>query len=543
LKDKDPQEVVVSVGKSRYAAVMVTAHKGWDFVKDKDGKDVLNEKKMPVTKPRLDRSYRVEFTTGDKMPEISDYGFAPGKYTITSDLTSPANLMAAVARVAGRAEERVKASVESAAKADQEVAAYSKKLETTKFDKADELAEKRDKLDELQSALMGGAQTRSAAAQQRAAKRKGLLFDEPAKPVPIEVEREQIRRELAALDNPEPSDEQKQQIAEQRAIIKRGETYLADPDPDLGDHHLDAHRSNIKNANERIEKIRKANQKEADEKTKTLRERLAEIEAKMLTWLDAAIKATELAGGKLMEGVTGAPVWLTKAAAHGALKMIRLGVKAGMSLADSIAEALSWMKQQQPGDFQVAEARTWLEKVAGGKPDEKPERERSMPEIKTDLADAESELKRFTGSASTFAGGRAAHQQAMFKAAATYRNMRDELLHHPDYVAEQLARQNAAIQDANALLKPLGMAAHPEEVLDWEKLSKTFTPTQVQRLQDWSAEIEAAHDELRRMPAKLVSRVYAEMQKDGRLPNSTPIPVNAGRSLDHVTDWLRKQGV
>ena len=48
-------------------------------------------------------------------------------------------------------------------------------------------------------------------------------------------------------------------------------------------------------------------------------------------WLERAIKATQADPTKLMEGVTGAPVWMTKALANGALRVVRAAYRAGKS--------------------------------------------------------------------------------------------------------------------------------------------------------------------------------------------------------------------
>jgi hypothetical protein len=82
---------------------------------------------------------------------------------------------------------------------------------------------------------------------------------------------------------------------------------------------------------------------------------------------------------------------------------------------------------------------------------------RPVDEIKSDLADAESDLKAKTSDLTkSNAGTQAERKQAAAQAAARYRTLRDELSTHPDYVAEQILKQHQAITEANQILKPMG---------------------------------------------------------------------------------------
>lgn len=81
-------------------------------------------------------------------------------------------------------------------------------------------------------------------------------------------------------------------------------------------------------------------------------------------WLNRAIDATELKQGELLEGVTGAPVWLTKAAANGVLRVVRAAYQATKNVAQSIQAGLAWLQDQKLAGFDEQEARGWLDKLA-----------------------------------------------------------------------------------------------------------------------------------------------------------------------------------
>ena len=83
------------------------------------------------------------------------------------------------------------------------------------------------------------------------------------------------------------------------------------------------------------------------------------------SWLAKAIDATDLGkGGQLMEGVTGAPLWLTKSAVNGALRIVRAAYKGGKKLAEAIQEGLDWLRSQKIDGYDENEARAWLETAA-----------------------------------------------------------------------------------------------------------------------------------------------------------------------------------
>jgi hypothetical protein len=78
--------------------------------------------------------------------------------------------------------------------------------------------------------------------------------------------------------------------------------------------------------------------------------------------LNKAIKKTDDNGGRTLEGVTGAPFWMTKSALNGVLRIIRAAYKAGKSLAEAIKEGVDWLRSSGLAGFNETEASDWLNK-------------------------------------------------------------------------------------------------------------------------------------------------------------------------------------
>lgn len=76
--------------------------------------------------------------------------------------------------------------------------------------------------------------------------------------------------------------------------------------------------------------------------------------------LDRAIEATEHDQSQLMEGVTGAPVWATKAVLNGSLKAIKAAYRGGKRLSEAIESGVEWMRAQNVKGFNGDELRQWF---------------------------------------------------------------------------------------------------------------------------------------------------------------------------------------
>ncbi|HTV41715.1 MAG TPA: hypothetical protein VMF08_14125 [Candidatus Sulfotelmatobacter sp.] len=162
---------------------------------------------------------------------------------------------------------------------------------------------------------------------------------------------------------------------------------------------------------------------------------------------------------------------------------------------------------------------------------------RRVPDIKSDIATAQGDLQQ---AIKERPGQGKAGAQRLALATARYRNLREELLSHPDYVAENLSAHNDAITEANAILKPHGMAVRADDFPNPGTLYQKLSPAQLKRFNELSQVVSNTHAELVRMPKKLVSSVHAQMQADGRLPKSpTLTDMGAGRTLDRLTQSLK----
>lgn len=87
------------------------------------------------------------------------------------------------------------------------------------------------------------------------------------------------------------------------------------------------------------------------------------------TWFDQAIAATDpLKPGVLMEGVTSAPVWMTKTAVNAALKIAKFAYTKTRDISRSVGEAVRFLRSQNLAGFNEAEALNWLESNLRGDP-------------------------------------------------------------------------------------------------------------------------------------------------------------------------------
>jgi hypothetical protein len=253
-------------------------------------------------------------------------------------------------------------------------------------------------------------------------------------------------------------------------------------------------------------------------------------------WLDRAIDATNpithpLGGGSVREGVLGAPIWLSQAFAHGTLMAVRAAMRAGLRFGDAIEKGIDWLRDRNPDGFNEGEARDWLMKQAVS--------ERTPDQIKSELAEADQAAR----AAVRKQPGQTIddYRQASALAGARYRQLREELLSHPDYVAEQLAKHHAATAEANRILASKGLPPVDDYGLgNTMQAQERLSPEDYARVRELSQQIGDARSQIDQMPGRLVSRVYSEMQADGRLPKSEgPAITNAGRTLDQMTEYLR----
>jgi hypothetical protein len=80
--------------------------------------------------------------------------------------------------------------------------------------------------------------------------------------------------------------------------------------------------------------------------------------------LDRWIQWTSSGQGRLLEGVTGAPVWLTKGLLDGALRTIRAAYQGGKKLVEAIEAGVIWLRDQEIQGFDETAAREFLTTAA-----------------------------------------------------------------------------------------------------------------------------------------------------------------------------------
>lgn len=103
--------------------------------------------------------------------------------------------------------------------------------------------------------------------------------------------------------------------------------------------------------------------------------------------LDKLIEVTRPDQSQLLEGVTGAPVWITKAAAHGVLQVARAAYVATRSLAKAIAAGVDHLRGLNLAGFHEGEAQAWLEQNLNLRQRaDRIEQGNSSPEVKTATA-------------------------------------------------------------------------------------------------------------------------------------------------------------
>lgn len=81
---------------------------------------------------------------------------------------------------------------------------------------------------------------------------------------------------------------------------------------------------------------------------------------RVVSFLDRGIKALEGDQAKVMEGVTGLPVWLTREAARGVLQAVKAAYLGSKSLSKAIDQGVKWLKENGT-KAEDAQIRDWLD--------------------------------------------------------------------------------------------------------------------------------------------------------------------------------------
>lgn len=255
---------------------------------------------------------------------------------------------------------------------------------------------------------------------------------------------------------------------------------------------------------------------------------------KVQAWIQKLIDKTDpLSGeGRLMEGVTGAPVWLTKTAANGALRVLLQAYKGGKKLLGAINEAVRWLEDQKIKGFNQADAQDWLLKEAkrlGVRGYGETESE-YLPTEKTSTV--QKPLLPGEGYSAELFQGRGATAEEIYGAEAVRAGRAVPILGHAEYFAKTAA--DAAIYGKVSrrtvdLAEPVVIDSDAK----WRELLEAAGTTVLDsRGREWYDHPERIAEAGQKLQAYLVSRGY-----DGAIIEVPPGDMNArGESIKALAE-------
>jgi hypothetical protein len=243
--------------------------------------------------------------------------------------------------------------------------------------------------------------------------------------------------------------------------------------------------------------------------------------------LDRLITASDplrpLKEGRLLEGASGLPVWLTKAVLHEALKIVRTAYKGSKRLAEAIQEGVAWLRTQNLKGFDQDEAHVALLKaMQEGESAETPAGEKSLEQMNARRDEISKRLTEINSTkvqpGSDIPSELRSERYQLVKESRAIERAR---LTHPDYVRDVFRRMEKLSTDLQNANKA-GNGAHAQELAD---------------------ELTSIMDsELARIPEDLKKRIYDELVAKGEIMKSAMRELPAGRTLDTLTNWLKANG-
>lgn len=250
-------------------------------------------------------------------------------------------------------------------------------------------------------------------------------------------------------------------------------------------------------------------------------------------WLDKWIAATDIDSTQLMEGVTRAPVWFTKSAVNGVLRVIRGGYRAGLTLADAIEEGVTWLKNQKVTGFKADEARDWLK--ANITESQFEESASDWRVIQQQMREAERELKAAIAQYVQPPSGmrKAEARRVRDMATARLRNLRHDLMRNPAYAEHMILRERQVWQQLKALLEPTGIKPSPDGLLGREdRIREVLSDVEVRRVVELDREWEQVRQEIEAMPKKMVASISNKLY---------PPKGQTKTDLELPSEWLQAQ--
>ncbi|HVX56932.1 MAG TPA: hypothetical protein VHA37_04320 [Candidatus Saccharimonadales bacterium] len=228
-------------------------------------------------------------------------------------------------------------------------------------------------------------------------------------------------------------------------------------------------------------------------------------------WLDRAIEATNpLKGGQMMEGVTGAPVWLTKTLVHGTLRAVRAALRAGHKLADAIDVGLSWLKDSNAPGYDESEARKWLmdQTQAAG----------STVALQARANEVSARLNEINTEARSPGALTDALKRERYQLSKESLAIQRALAKDPEHVGDLLRRMDQLTRELHNA-RTAGNGAHASEI---------------------GHELEGLMDSASQtIDPALFMRVYNDLVARGEIMKSKLGELPAGRTLGELTSWLQ----
>lgn len=168
----------------------------------------------------------------------------------------------------------------------------------------------------------------------------------------------------------------------------------------------------------------------------------------------------------------------------------------------------------------------------------RPEKER-WQDMADKVATAEQNLKSRIADVANVPQGMTKEQAKNDKhiAAATYRNLRDQLLKSPDYAEHLLMQERETHRQLAALAQKAGIeTVSPDGLFGYEdKLKAALSPAEMQRVQELDNRWQAARNEIDNLPKKNISAAYNKLY-----PEETK-GTTGKAALDIPSDWMRSR--
>lgn len=247
---------------------------------------------------------------------------------------------------------------------------------------------------------------------------------------------------------------------------------------------------------------------------------------KIETWLNKAIEATDFKRDSLLEGVGRAPVWVTKALANGALRVVRAAYQAGGRLAEAIEAGVHWLREQKPDGFNEDEARKWVTDLSRNAnpviqraPIEVAPRVEELYNRRAEITTRLNELNKQAGRSGGLSKADKGERYALAKEA---NQIRKTLAKDPEHVAD-LLRKAEQLGNEMQQAKAAGNGLRARELGD---------------------ELHGIMEgDLAAVDPKLMLKTYNDLVARGEIMGSGLHELPEGRTMGELTRWLKASNI